>query len=598
MKVVIGLTNVRRVRAAPGLADPRPVQVSWAHRQARRLLRTPCTMWLIRRPGGLITMTRSCRILVGWMLAVGASSVALSVPSAQARQAALQPLEVTVAGVAGVPADASSVAVNVTVSNPLSPGYVTVYPCGQPVPNASNINFTTSETIPNLVISKVGTAGKICLLSSTPADLLVDVAGYFPTSSGYASIPNPFRLVDTRSGDGLPKARLQPNVPVVVGVAGSAGVPNDASAVVMNVTAGDPQSAGYMTAYPCGAPTPVASNLNFAPHKTIPNLVISKIGGQGTVCVVSSAATDLIIDVTGSFPASSGYAPIANPERVLDTRTGIGAPRARLAPHTPLGFVVAGVAGVPTGATTVVINVAVSEPAAPGYLTVYPCGEAVPNSSNLNFSAGETIPNLIIARVGAGGQLCLISNTSTDVLADVAGYFTDSSTYAPLGNAVRVQDTRSPANPFQFGPGTVAAVPAGRYQAPGGSGCYWERLRGFSGSSSDIIANDLVDGHVIVDIAASDAGFTSHNCGSWSAYEPGIPLSVIDEGVWAVYGHVTPGRYQAPGGPSCYWERLRGFSGEFGDLIANDFAQPLILDVLPTDTGISVHQCGPLTRVG
>ena len=142
------------------------------------------------------------------------------------------------------------------------------------------------------------------------------------------------------------------------------------------------------------------------------------------------------------------------------------------------------------------------------------------------------------------------------------------------------------------------AVPAGRYQALGGSGCYWERLRGFSGALGDIIANDFLDGHVIVDIAASDAGFNSKGCGSWSAYEPSIPLGTIGEGVWAVYGNVTPGRYQAAGGPSCYWERLGGFSGEFGDLIANDFAQPLVLDILPTDTGISLHKCGPLTPVG
>lgn len=251
-------------------------------------------------------MTRARRIFVASMLSVSGFSVVLSAPSAQARQAALQPLAVTVAGVAGVPTDALAVALNITVSGPLSPGYVTVYPCGQPVPNASNINFATSETIPNLVISKVGSAGQVCLLSSTPAELLVDVAGYFPGSSSYASIANPFRLVDTRTGQGLPKTRLQPYVSVVVGVAGTAGVPSDASAAVMNVTAGDPQSAGYLTAYPCGAPVPVASNLNFAAHQTIPNLVISKIGAQGAVCVVSSAATDLIIDVTGSFSCVVG----------------------------------------------------------------------------------------------------------------------------------------------------------------------------------------------------------------------------------------------------------------------------------------------------
>ena len=115
-------------------------------------------------------------------------------------------LELVVAGRGGVPADAAAVALNVTVAEPIGSGFVTVYPCGAAQPLASNLNYTAGAVVPNAVLAKVGTGGKVCLFVSNGTQLIVDVNGYFPATSTFHSM-NPARVLETRPGqttvDGL-----------------------------------------------------------------------------------------------------------------------------------------------------------------------------------------------------------------------------------------------------------------------------------------------------------------------------------------------------------------------------------------------------------
>jgi hypothetical protein len=92
---------------------------------------------------------------------------------------------VPVVGRGGVPS-ASTVSLNVTVTEPGSAGYVTAYPCGIDPPNASNLNFSRGQTVANGALVKVGVGGAVCLFNSQPTHLVVDVTGYFPvdTSAG------------------------------------------------------------------------------------------------------------------------------------------------------------------------------------------------------------------------------------------------------------------------------------------------------------------------------------------------------------------------------------------------------------------------------
>ncbi|MCE9621423.1 MAG: hypothetical protein K8R99_03645 [Actinomycetia bacterium] len=348
--------------------------------------------------------------------------------------------ELPVAGRSGVPSNAASVVLNVTVVSPSDGGFVTVYPCGEPLPNASNLNFAAGQTIPNSVLTRVGAGGKVCLFSSAATDLLVDVAAFFLTSDALVPLGAPGRVLDSRNPggttiDGLHQAvgRIAAGGTYELPVAGRAGVPANAASVVLNVTVVSPSEAGFVSVYPCGEPLPNASNLNFADGQTIPNSVIARGGAGGKVCLFSSAATDLLVDVAGYFLTSDFFVPLAAPGRLMDTRfpggttiDGFFQAVGRITAGGTYQLPVAGRAGVPSNAASVVLNVTVVSPSEGGFVTVYPCGEPLPNASNLNFAAGQTIPNSVIARVGTGGKICLFSSEAADLLVDVSGYFQGS----------------------------------------------------------------------------------------------------------------------------------------------------------------------------
>lgn len=341
-------------------------------------------------------------------------------------------LELTVAGRGGVAAAATAVALNVTVAGPLGSGFVTVYPCGAAQPMASNLNYTTGGIVPNAVIAKVGAGGNVCIFVSATTDLIVDVSGYFPTESSFRSI-NPARVLETRPGlttiDGLQQgdgARAAGSV-TAVQIGGRASVSSDPSAVVLNVTVTAARAAGYVTVYPCGTAVPMASNINYVTGSTVANLVVAKVGSGGAVCVFTSSGVDLIADVNGYFPAVTSYQPL-DPARLLETRSGLSTVDGRfngagLRPANSITELsVSGRGGVAVGAATVVLNVTVTEPIAPGFVTVYPCGIAPPLASNLNYRSGATVANAVIVKVGSGGKVCLLNTGPTQLVVDVNGY--------------------------------------------------------------------------------------------------------------------------------------------------------------------------------
>src|SRR5690606_35582880 len=128
----------------------------------------------------------------------------------------------------------------------------------------------------------------------------------------------PVRLLDTRS-DASGAAPLAAATVTEIAIAGQHDVPADAVAAVLSVTVTEPGAAGYITVYPCGEPLPLASNVNYLAGQTIANMAIAKIGADGKVCFYNSAATELVVDLTGFLPPGAGYEPIT-PLRVIDTR--------------------------------------------------------------------------------------------------------------------------------------------------------------------------------------------------------------------------------------------------------------------------------------
>ncbi len=340
-------------------------------------------------------------------------------------------LQLVVAGRAGVPADATAVALNVTVTETAGAGFTTIYPCGAALPTSSNINTVAGMTRANAVVSKIGAGGTVCLYSSAGSHFVVDLNGIVPSGSPYAPL-TPARLFDSRAGtstiDGVGVgAGVRVGTTEIV-VAGRGGVPVEAVAAVLTVTATGAATNGYAVVYPCGQPRPLGSNLNVVAGGTIANAVVAKLGAGGTVCVSSSTLMHIVVDVAGWFPASNGFLAIT-PARLGDTRPdgatidgtaeGLGLLQAGAVIEIP----VAGRAGVPVGAGAFVLNVTVTEPGAAGYASVYPCGSDRPTVSNLNVERGDTIANAVLAKAGSGGRVCVYVSMPAHVVVDVTGYF-------------------------------------------------------------------------------------------------------------------------------------------------------------------------------
>jgi len=359
--------------------------------------------------------------------------------------------DVQVTGVGGVPATGvTAVVLNVTITSPSKFSYLTAYPTNAGLPTASNLNFLAGQSVPNLVTVKVGADGKVRIFNANgQTHVIFDVVGWYgdtpdgpptlptptplpdPAGYGYYHPIPPDRILDTRSGVQGIQGKLGPGGTTDVLVTNIGGVPTHPSgvtAVVLNVTVTDPTANSYLTVYPKGpSPPPTASNLNFGAGQTVPNLVIVKVGDEGRVTVFNCCGfTHVIFDVVG------WYGPVGTdgtlfrslaPARILDTRIGLGWP-SQLG-HNGTAFVdVTGVGGVPDGAKGVIVNATVTGGTANSYLTVYPSDASQPLASNLNFLAGQTVPNLVMVKVPPNG-IVNVYNCCGQVHAifDVVGYF-------------------------------------------------------------------------------------------------------------------------------------------------------------------------------
>ena len=251
------------------------------------------------------------------------------------------------------------------------------------------------------------------------------------TTAGSFHPTPPTRILDTRFGIGISKpinsggGRLADPNPInrrleianhELKVTGVAGVPEaGVSAVLLNVTAVVPPGPGYVAITPKGPHTgpgqaifddqasvpvgePATSNLNVAGGDIVPNLVLARVGAGGKIRIYNwLGPTHMVADVAGWFdsggPNADGSAFTGvTPTRLFDSRNNIGTNGGAFAPDETRSISVAGVAGVPTSATSVVVNITVTEPQGSGFVTAFPTGTALPVASNLNYVAGTTGP--------------------------------------------------------------------------------------------------------------------------------------------------------------------------------------------------------------
>ncbi|MDV5145393.1 S1 family peptidase [Streptomyces sp. SBC-4] len=265
-------------------------------------------------------------------------------------------------------------------------------------------------------------------------------------SSGYTTVPTT-RVLDTRvTGGRTWDANLDGGVKELnLGPAGTSPVklPAGATAVVLNVTVINPARAGFLAVEPTKTSRPTSSAINYAAGQIIPNLITAPVNADGTVYLWSNnRELDVVVDVQGYYsPQSANRFTARTPVRLLDTRS----PVKTLAPYSSIDVQVAGQNGVPANATAAVLNLTVTGPAMAGNLIAYPAGTTRPSTSNVNFTAGQTISNQAIVPIGADGKVTVYNHNGgkADVIVDFFGDYspTGASLFRPV-TPHRVLDTR------------------------------------------------------------------------------------------------------------------------------------------------------------
>jgi Cysteine-rich secretory protein family len=312
----------------------------------------------------------------------------------------------------GDAAGAQAVAINITIVGASGAGYVTVWPCDATKPDTSSLNHEAGETKANSTTVAVAGDGRVCVFTQAGGNFLVDMSGYYKPNSGLRYTPQtPARLIDTRSNGGqVQQARFT--------------VPGGAGAAALNITVTAPTAGGYITVWPCDQSQPTSSNLNFRGGETAANLVLTRVAGNGAVCMFSSVPAHMIADLAGTAQGSGNLLVAAEPRRAVDTRSGIGGRVGMLASdvNRPQVVNLKQLGRVAGDATGVVLTVTATGSTDPGWLAVYPCDQGVPKTSNVNFADGQTVANAVISKLDGSGQVCIASMTAVHVIADVVGW--------------------------------------------------------------------------------------------------------------------------------------------------------------------------------
>ncbi len=342
---------------------------------------------------------------------------------------------VVAGGATGVPADATAVVLTVTAVFPSAATHVTLWPAGTSRPLASNLNIDVGQVRANTVVATVGSGGAVSVFNNAgDTPVVIDVTGYFqPGYAGGLYVPRtPSRIVDSRDGTGTTAAPWGPAETRAITVAGVAGVPIEATAVVATVTAVVPSTLTHLTVWPTGETMPVASSLNAAAGGVAANTVVATVGAGGAVSVFNNAGSvHVLIDVTGYFrdtPAGLTYHALS-PTRLVDTRDGtgnVGPPPNTPAPllaQTPRMIDAGGNAGVPKGAPAVVATLTAVRPTATTHLSVTPSYTTSAPTSNLNIDAGDVRANTVLMTMSYGAAWMVNNSGATDAIVDVTGYF-------------------------------------------------------------------------------------------------------------------------------------------------------------------------------
>ena len=345
-----------------------------------------------------------------------------------------------------LPSDAELALTNLTMTEiedwwKRGDGYITAEPCDtlyDQEQSNSNGNFVESIDVANLAVIPLGSDGTFCIYYSNLIETVVDTQGYFSTTGTLAFTPlDPNRVLDTRQ-------TVRPQKGSMTRV--ETGLPAGTQSALVNLTMTGLSAfnfiRGYITADKCSALVvgpQTKSNGNFNSGIDVSNLSVVSLDSDGSFCIYSEQAVDLVVDIQGSFSAS-GTTKLSSmsTQRVLDTRVS----------DQPLANSITRVyTGAASGARAALVNLAMTGATRFGYITADKCSSlhSGPQSrSNGNFRPQADVSNLSVVPLDSDGSFCIYSEQAVDLIVDVQGIFSPTGTlrFTPT-NPSRVMDTRT-----------------------------------------------------------------------------------------------------------------------------------------------------------
>jgi GH25 family lysozyme M1 (1,4-beta-N-acetylmuramidase) len=328
------------------------------------------------------------------------------------------PLTVTVP--AAVPADATGVVLNASVVDPTSSGYVRVAAAGT-TPLATALNFTGGQSTTGLLVTPIDTVRQATVnVYGGKAQIVLDVVGYYTAAAGTGGhwVPlAPSRIVDSRTAIGGPSGPQAGDVTVTL----PDTVPVDATGVVLNVSVVEPTRQGYLRVAPAGT-VPTTTALNYPAVQSATGLVLTQANARVVTVAMHGGAAQLVVDLIGYYDntSTSGQAFVAStPQRVLDTRSGLGA-SGRGVKSVTLTLP----ANIPADATGAVLNLSAVSPSGKGYLRLAAAGD-VPTTTAISFAGLQSVTGLALTPIGPGRQVTVtVYGAAVDVVADLVGFHT------------------------------------------------------------------------------------------------------------------------------------------------------------------------------
>jgi hypothetical protein len=368
----------------------------------------------------------------------------------------------TVVGVAGVPSTGVK-AVLVSLLAVSSVGtYLEAYPDGSPRPNpGSMVNTLGVQTLSNMAVIPVAANGKADVFTLAASDIVVEVEGYFTTTTGTAGggfVPvTAARVVDTRAGTGgVAKAKIPANGSITATIATGSPIPATAGSAMVNVTVIG-TSTGYVGVYPAGT-TAGNSAVDYVNGVTS-STAVTQLGSGGKVTIANHGATavDVVLDAEGYFtaqPTTGAGLRLVPSVRLLDTTT------ATVAAGATVDVQVGGTHGLPTrDIAGALLNLTVSNPVLGGYVTAWPVGENEPVPASLTaFPTSGVRGDLVAVKTGTEGKVRIRNHGGGAIrlIVDLQGWFED-----PLPSVAPV--SYSPTQVVQGSPVSGATVGAVEY---------------------------------------------------------------------------------------------------------------------------------------